>query len=238
MYAGSALDWDLPSDTGGVINTYGNNDTLKLVWQKGDGPNGGKIFCATAAMVDTGVHIGNPNGFWSAKVHRNEEFFPDDAKVIYRVISDSGFNPTDTTLPGTDSLAFKPRDRHTQFASVCFDTTADTVVFAQALVVSDSGYNGTLIDAVKKARTRMKLPNPGGCSAKPGDINGDNKINLQDVIGTVNHLFKGAPKPVPACKGDSNADNKINLQDVIYVVNFLFKGGPKPKPVDVCCIPV
>jgi hypothetical protein len=232
IYAGSALDWDLPSDTGGVINTFNNNDTLKMVWQHGDGPNGGKIYCATAAMVDTSVHIGNPNGFWSAKAIRNSQDFPDDPKNLYKAMSDSGFSPL---ADSTDSTA---ADRHIKFASVCFDTTQDSVMFAQALCVSDSGYNGTLINAVLQARKRLKLPPPGGCNYKPGDITGDNKINLQDIIGIVNHLFKGAPKPVPACRGDANADTKINLQDIIYIVNYLFKGGPKPLPVQTCCVPV
>ncbi len=74
------------------------------------------------------------------------------------------------------------------------------------------------------------------CTDKPGDANGDSKINLQDIIFKVNYLFKGGPKPSPFCRGDDNADTKINLQDIIYEVNYLFKGGPAPVKSWVCCL--
>lgn len=75
------------------------------------------------------------------------------------------------------------------------------------------------------------------CTFKPGDFNGNGTINLTDIVGLVNHVFKGAPVPVPKCRGDANASNTINLTDVIYLVNFVFKSGPAPMPSGVCCIP-
>ncbi len=76
------------------------------------------------------------------------------------------------------------------------------------------------------------------CTAKSGDANGDNKLTLPDIITLVNHVFKGGPKPNPACRGDANNDNKITLPDIITMVNHIFKGGPKPgKDLDgVCCL--
>lgn len=76
------------------------------------------------------------------------------------------------------------------------------------------------------------------CTAKSGDANGDNKLTLPDIITLVNHVFKGAVKPNPACRGDANNDNKITLPDVITMVNHVFKGGPAPaKDLDgVCCL--
>ncbi len=235
IYAGSVLDWDVPSDTGVALNNWGNNDTLKFVWLQGDGPNSNKFFAATMAIVDTGVHIGNPNGFWSAKVHRNAEFYYlDDPRIIYRVISDSGFNPKDTLV---DPLAFTPVDRHIQFGSVRFDTTADTVNYAQALVVSDIGYD-SLKHSIFRARLDMGtefLGCDGGFRA--GDVNGNGNLNLTDIVMLVNYIFKGGTEPYPACTGDVNYDGKITLPDIVFLVNYIFKGGPRPPKhlYDICC---
>lgn len=76
------------------------------------------------------------------------------------------------------------------------------------------------------------------CTAKSGDANGDNKLTLPDIIMLVNHVFKGAVKPNPACRGDANNSNSITLPDIITMVNHVFKGAPKPpKDLDgVCCL--
>jgi len=234
IYAGSVLDWEVPSDTGIALNNWGNNDTLKFVWLQGDGPNSSKFFAATMAIVDTAVHIGNPNGFWSAKVHRNAEFYLDDPRIIYRVMSDSGFNPKDTLV---DPLALTPADRHIQFGSVCFDTTSDTVNYAQALVVSDIGY-----DSLKKSifAARMEMGSEFlGCDfgVRPGDVNVDWILNLSDIVMLVNYIFKGGTKPNPVCSGDVNYDGNITLPDIIFLVNYIFRGGPRPPKhlYDICC---
>ena len=67
------------------------------------------------------------------------------------------------------------------------------------------------------------------CIAKPGDCNGDGKVDLADIICMVNHVFKGALRPSPLCRGDANADTKVNLTDIVYLVNYIFKGGPPPQ---------
>lgn len=73
------------------------------------------------------------------------------------------------------------------------------------------------------------------CDWKPGDVNGDGGVNLTDIIGLVNHVFKGSPAPVPSCKGNVNGVSPLNLTDVIYLVNYVFKGGPLPVKTNVCC---
>ncbi len=234
LYAGGAWDWDLPSDTGGVINTGGATDADKFVYQQGDGPVASKIFLAVAAMVDTNVHIGNPDGFYSAKLHRNADFYPDDTKYLYKAASDSGFKDN---LAPIDTLPAVPADRHIVFASVCFDTTKDTVTYVQAFVFTDSGGYDGLKSKVNDARLAMRLPLGGGCTDFAGDANGSGSISLPDITVLVNFIFKGGPKPNPACRGDCNNSNTITLPDITILVNYIFKGGPKPaKDVDgPCC---
>ncbi len=62
-----------------------------------------------------------------------------------------------------------------------------------------------------------------------GDVNADNKVNLQDIIYLVNYIFKGGPTPkLTKLIGDVNKDGNVNIGDLVYLVNYIFKGGPKP----------
>jgi hypothetical protein len=64
-----------------------------------------------------------------------------------------------------------------------------------------------------------------------GDVNGDCKVSLSDVVYLINYLFKFGPKPI--CEtgiGDANCDGKVSLGDIVYLINYLFKFGPPPCP--------
>ncbi|OGC75793.1 MAG: hypothetical protein A2145_00575 [candidate division Zixibacteria bacterium RBG_16_40_9] len=74
------------------------------------------------------------------------------------------------------------------------------------------------------------------CTFKPGDVNGDMKYNLIDIVSLVNVIFKGGAKPNPACRADANSDGQGNLVDIIFLVNTIFKGGPNPLPIGPCCL--
>lgn len=61
-----------------------------------------------------------------------------------------------------------------------------------------------------------------------GDVDGNDKISLADVIYLANYLFKGGPAPYQLYSGDTNADSKISLPDAIYLANYLLKGNLPP----------
>jgi hypothetical protein len=62
-----------------------------------------------------------------------------------------------------------------------------------------------------------------------GDVNKSGKLDVTDVIYTINYLFKGGPSPIEfADQGDVNNSTKTDVTDVIYMINYLFKGGPVP----------
>ncbi len=245
LYAGSVLDWDVPSDSQNVWNSYGNNDTLQFVWQQGYGTPENNYYAATAAMLDTGKHIGYADGFWSAHVQRHNPpdsvsgAFPNQAGILYRVMSASGFNP----ITNRSCISFPPPcdttvgDRHTIFGSVKFAPSADSVKFCEALVISNVGYD-SLQNSVKQARKDMRLALPGGCTYRPADVDGNGAWSLTDIIGLVNIVFKGTAKPSPLCRTDCNASGgNPNLSDIICLVNKVFKGAPNPPPSGECCKP-
>jgi len=68
-----------------------------------------------------------------------------------------------------------------------------------------------------------------------GDVNGDGKVNVNDVVYLINYLFvAGSPPPVPTkWEGDVNCDGKVDVTDVVYLINYLFVVG-SPPPCRVC----
>ncbi|MGB2804426.1 MAG: dockerin type I repeat-containing protein, partial [Candidatus Zixiibacteriota bacterium] len=62
----------------------------------------------------------------------------------------------------------------------------------------------------------------------PGDANGDQIVNVGDVVYLVSYLYKNGPAPDPLAAGDADCNGVINVSDVVYLVNYLYKGGPAP----------
>jgi hypothetical protein len=64
-----------------------------------------------------------------------------------------------------------------------------------------------------------------------GNVNGDDKVSLSDIVYLINYLFKFGPEPIPETGiGDANYDGKVSLSDIVYLINYLFKFGPPPCP--------
>ncbi len=77
---------------------------------------------------------------------------------------------------------------------------------------------------------------PLTCLYKPGDANGDGKVDLGDLIFIINRVYKAGPAPVFECQVDLNADGIVTLLDIFLGVNYLFKGGPSPVKSWACCL--
>lgn len=55
---------------------------------------------------------------------------------------------------------------------------------------------------------------------KPGDANGDDKVNINDVTFLINYLLSGANE-INEANADVNGDSKINISDVTALINNL-----------------
>jgi PKD repeat protein len=71
-------------------------------------------------------------------------------------------------------------------------------------------------------------------SYKVGDFNGDDEIDVVDVVALVNYLFRDAEGHEPLEAGNVNGDDIANVSDVVYLVNYLFRDGVDPSN---CTIP-
>jgi parallel beta-helix repeat protein len=80
---------------------------------------------------------------------------------------------------------------------------------------------------------RYPLMNPWTSTTNCGNVNGDDIINIADVIYLINFLYRLGPEPTPLCLGDVNHNGIVDVGDVVYLNNFLFYGGPAPY-IDCC----
>jgi len=67
-----------------------------------------------------------------------------------------------------------------------------------------------------------------------GDFNGDQEMNLVDVVSIINYVFKGAEGHEPLEAGNVNCSEGITITDIVYLINYMFRGGPDPC---ICVMP-
>ena len=85
------------------------------------------------------------------------------------------------------------------------------------------GGMGTTYDANYKDKTYAHIDggpsNPGYFTAAftPGDVNGDNQVNIADVTALVDLLLSGGS----AAGADVNGDGQVNIADVTALVDIL-----------------
>jgi hypothetical protein len=61
-----------------------------------------------------------------------------------------------------------------------------------------------------------------------GDANGDEKVDLLDILFLITYKFKGGSAPDPLLSGDANNDGKVDLLDILFLISYKFKGGSIP----------
>lgn len=61
-----------------------------------------------------------------------------------------------------------------------------------------------------------------------GDMNGNEEINIQDVLYLIDFLFRGKPLPCAYEVGDVNCDRWVDISDGVYLINFIFREGAAP----------
>ncbi len=64
------------------------------------------------------------------------------------------------------------------------------------------------------------------CGAVCGEIDGDDGINIADVVYLINYIFRDGPPPVNLSAADTNANGDIDVGDAIALVNYIFQSAP------------
>ncbi|MCP4631670.1 MAG: hypothetical protein GY855_01995 [candidate division Zixibacteria bacterium] len=61
-----------------------------------------------------------------------------------------------------------------------------------------------------------------------GDANGDQYIDILDIVYLINYKYKSGPIPDPIEIADVNHDGLIDILDIVSLVNYKYKSGPEP----------
>jgi hypothetical protein len=67
-------------------------------------------------------------------------------------------------------------------------------------------------------------PKPYEC----GDANGDDVVDISDVVYLIAYIFSGGAAPDPLEAGDANCDEVVDISDVVYLIAYIFSGGQAP----------
>ena len=211
-YFGIAADWDVPAKNGSD-NWGGYEDSLNLLWQKGDSAAfvdcyGGFIFL-DAEVKQGGSTIYKGTAPLGAHVQNNAtQLYPNGG-----FNDDSLWKQMDTPGWSVEQDSAQDMSMVMSMAQVTSPDITTQVILKYALIVTDKG----IADLRKKARYKISI--------KIGDANMDGKVTVSDVVYLINYLFKGGPEPWKAYS-DANGDGKVTVSDVVYLINYLFKGGP------------
>ena len=81
---------------------------------------------------------------------------------------------------------------------------------------------------VQDVQTDLILTEVNACDCVPGETDGQELINILDIVYLINYKYKSGPNPIPyeTCSADVDLDCVINILDVVYLINFKYKGGP------------
>ena len=61
-----------------------------------------------------------------------------------------------------------------------------------------------------------------------GDCNGNEMVEVGDVVYLIAYLYKNGPTPDPYAAGDVNCNGVVELGDIVYLISYLYKEGPSP----------
>ncbi len=66
------------------------------------------------------------------------------------------------------------------------------------------------------------------CDYLCGDFDGDELINILDVVYMIDYVYKNGIVPEPLERVNANGDGAVNILDIVYLVNKIYKNGPDP----------
>lgn len=150
-------------------------------------------------------------------------------------VEDAGYNPSQDAWSNpegfvTDSAHWwYPYETRKQ--APFSDDVAGQDIFGPATYPSSDGYNrptgiavrvDSIVDDRLYAFVHLTAP------FQLGDANGDQTVDVGDVVFLVNYLYRNDTAPDPIEAGDANCDGIVNVGDVVYLVSYLYRNGPPP----------
>jgi hypothetical protein len=231
-YIGVAEDIDCPSDTFAQqdrLNLAGYDAASHIAWQRGwdytgSHPAYNNYHCGVA-LADAQLPGQSIVPYGGHNVRNDEYLYPQGGwgwndGELYQLASGSG-----VTTDDPDSIV----DRSWVLTAQKIDAGTDRNQehrFTVVRVVAPDGLTQLqeYVDSARAIVTRER--HLGGLPAICGDVNGDLKVDVADMVSVLNYLFKGCPAPkCPWRRGDMTGNGVVDLGDAVTMHGYLFKGG-------------
>jgi hypothetical protein len=230
-YIGVAEDMDCPSSSLSQQgrNSAGYDATNHVAWQRGwdsggSHPEYNDYYCGVA-LANAQMPGESIIPYGGHNVRSDQYLYPQDGwgwkdGELYQLASQTGI-----VIDDPDSVV----DRSWVFTARKIDAGSDESVEARFTVVKVIAPDGLAqlqeyVDSARAIVTRERYI--GGYPAICGDVNGDMKIDVGDLVSLLNYFFKGFKPPrCPWRHADVDSNGVVNLGDALNLHGYLFKGG-------------
>jgi hypothetical protein len=61
-----------------------------------------------------------------------------------------------------------------------------------------------------------------------GDVDGNEVVNVSDIVYLISFVFGDGPAPDPMEAGDVDCNTFVNVSDIVYLISFVFGDGYDP----------
>ena len=110
-------------------------------------------------------------------------------------------------------------------------------------IVSESTFEGPKTIEVKDIlftrtsdRKEIAFANASGIAddkaVKLGDVNGDNLVNVTDIVATVNYIMEKPSPNFNEAAADVSGDGEINVTDIVKMVSIIMSGSGARKMME------
>lgn len=90
-------------------------------------------------------------------------------------------------------------------------------IILQNIVITDINGNKSYIDAIGSILNVLE--------ATPGDANGDNEIDVADIVAVANHILGSSPEDFLVEAADFDSDGTVDVADIVNIANCILGGN-------------
>ncbi len=76
----------------------------------------------------------------------------------------------------------------------------------------------------------IAVPGVGHASVASGDVNGDGKASIDDVVSLIDYLLSGNAGSIDVANADVNQDGSVSIDDVVSLIDNLLSQPQTPDP--------
>jgi hypothetical protein len=223
IYIGDFVDWDIPESSGNDRSGFDND--YNLIYQYGSGYGCLDNERRFGAITFLGAYNHSKTFITSTPYGAHTEPIADyviqeeqilDQEPLYYIIGQAGY-----------SVWGVPYDIFSCMTHIAdYDLQQDDTLYVYSAFISL--LDGTVDDLRDNViRARVWACDYLGCewAFTCGDTDGDDMVNILDIVYLINYLYKGGAAPEPVISADADGDGSINILDVVYIINYIYKNG-------------